>query len=193
MNISPTGDGLNILIACDYVSHHNWMSFLCWYSISKNLPEASVFVASPRRLMQRNLFNWTRKCKVPLFLHKDADLEGQVNFVLDSEVKKPLLVVPPESVCVRDFDESGFSPESLKEVCYIDSELSCDCKKDLFKTFVTYNDGWGTFVTSSWINKMRSPFDLGTKYNQGELTVNEARIGRLWYAAIPLFQTVSGG
>lgn len=190
MKISPTGDGLNILIGCDYLPHHDWMSFLCWYSLSKNLPDAKVTVACHRRLMRYDFFGWTRKCKVPFILHKATDDEGQVATV-DA---RPLLVIPPDVVCVRDFNESGFSPDVLADgVHRLVDGLSCDCKEDKPCVFVTYPGGWGKFVTGSWINKMSCPFSVGVKYAQGNMTTNEVRIGRLWSAVTPLFQTVSRG
>lgn len=193
MTISSTGDGLNILIACDYLPHHNWMSFLCWYSITKNLPEAKVYLASHRRLMKYKLFDWTRKCNVSFILHKETDSQGQIEASLNYGISKPLLVIPPDSICVRDFDESGFSPETLSEVIKLDDALLCDCKEERSCAFVTYSNGWGKFVTSSWINKTSCPFLFGVKYGQGNLTINEVRIGRLWSAATPLFQIVSRG
>lgn len=193
MTISSTGDGLNILIACDYLPHHNWMSFLCWYSLTKNLPEAKVFVASHRRLMKRDFFIWTRKCKVPYILHKESDDEGQIKYALNYGVCKPLLVLPPDCVCVRDFNESGFIPESLSEITTLNSELSCDCKDVNPCSFATYSNGWGKFVTSYWINKMSCPFFFCFKYNQSDSTANELRIERLWNVAAPLFLTVSRG
>jgi hypothetical protein len=193
MTISSTGDGLNILIACDYLPHHSWMSFLCWYSLTKNLPEAKIAVASHRRLMKLNLFGWTRKCNVPFILHKATDDEGQVQAALDHGIEKPILVVPAEAMCVRDFTEAGFSPDALTEVTRLNNEMVCDCKEERPCVFATYPNGWGKFVTSSWINKGSCPFLFGVKYGQGNLTANEARIGRLWNAATPLFQTVSRG
>ena len=190
--ISPTGEGLNILIACDYISHHNWMAFLCWYSLSKNLPDAKITVAAHRRLMKYDYFNWTRKCGVPFVLHKATDEEGQIDA---AECGRPLLVVAPEAVCVRDFDEAGFSPDTLSEekVHRLDASLCCDCKEDKPSVFVTYPNGWGKFVTATWIHRMSCPFIFGVKFAQGEMTANEVRIGRLWSAATPLFQTVSRG
>lgn len=193
MKISSTGDGLNILIACDYLPHHDWMSFFCWYSLTKNLPDAKVTVASHRRLMEFEIYSWTRRCKVPFILHKETDEAGQIEVALLQNTHKPLLVIPPEVVCVRDFDEAGFSPESLSEVRLLDYELSCDCKEDRSCAFATYQNGWGKFVTPSWINKTSCPFLSGVKYNQGMLSANEVRIGRLWSMATPLFQTVSRG
>jgi hypothetical protein len=98
MEISSTGDNLNILIACDYLRHHNWMSFLCWYSLKKNLPDAKVYVASQRRIMEYNLFQWTRSCNVPLVLHKETNDEGQVDFVFKKYNLSNLLVVKPDQI-----------------------------------------------------------------------------------------------
>ena len=193
MTISATGDGLNILISCDYLLHHNWMSYFCWYSLQKNLPDAKVFVASPRKIMNANLFDWARKCKVPLILHKELDLNGQIEIVLSKGAQQPLLVVSPENVCVRDFDEASFSPEGIVGVKILDEELSCDCKEDRFCVFVTYSKGWGKFVTGTWINKTSCPFFFGSRYAQGGLNANEVRIDHLWTAATPLFQTISRG
>lgn len=191
-SISSTGFNLNILIACDYLPHHNWMSFLCWYSLTKNLPEANVFVASHRRLMKYDLFSWTRKCKVPFILHKETDDNGQIQAAFEQGASKPLLVLPPDCICVRDFDESGFSPESLSEISKLDFNLSCDCKESRSCPFVTYSDGWGKFVSSAWINKMGCPLSV-VKLNKVDLTANESRIGQLWNASAPLFLTISRG
>lgn len=193
MKISNTGNGLNILITCDYLPHHSWMSFICWYSISKNLPDASVFVVSNRRLMNCDLFSWARKVKIPLFLHPNTDIEGQIEIALKNGVEKPLLVIPPESICVRDFDEAGYSTDLIYDIKRLDDDLFCNCKENRSCVFAIYPDGWGKFVTSSWINKMSCPFRSAAKYNQTILTANEARIGRIWKSATPLFQTVSRG
>mgnify|MGYP007120766161 CR=1 FL=1 len=183
---------MNILIACDYIPHHNWMSFLCWHSLSKNLPEAKVTVACHRRLMTYDFFGWTRKCKVPFVLHKAADEKGQIALISES-VQGPLLVLSPETVCIRDFAEAGFSPDVLSGVVKMNSELCCDCKEEKPCVFVTYLSGWGKFVTQSWINRMSCPFVSGVKYGQGVMTSNEVRIGQLWSSVTPLFQIMSGG
>ena len=75
----------------------------------------------------------------------------------------------------------------------LDDDLSCDCKQDRSCVFVTYSKGWGNFVTASWINKMGCPFISDIKHAQGNLTVNENRIEKLWISATPLFQIVSRG
>jgi hypothetical protein len=191
MQIDSTGEGLNILIACDYLSHHDWMSFFCWYSISKNLPDAKVFVTCNRKIKYEDLFVWPRKCNIPFHFNKETDINGQIKHALDSFASKPLLVVPPDCVCIRDFNEAGFSLESLSEINKLDDSLLCDCKDERPCCFATYSNGWGKFVTSSWINRISSPFFSVAQFNKGELTPNEVRIGRLWNSAAFLFQNVS--
>ena len=192
MKITSVGGGLNILISCDYITHHNWMSYLCWYSLIKNLPDAKVIIGCNRSDCEYDLFRWTYKCKVPFILHKTTDFQGEIDIL---NVNNPLLVIPPTVICIRDFDEAGFSPDALSEekVYKLDDNLSCDCREDKSNVFASYNDGWGKFVTATWIHKSGNPFLFGNKFNQGSLTPNEARIGKLWGAAIPLFQIVSGG
>jgi hypothetical protein len=191
MKIDSTGDGLNILIACDSLLHHNWMSFFCWYSISKNLPDAKVFLTCNRKIKYEDLFVWTRKCNVPFCYNKESDLDGQIKYALDSFVSRPLLVVPPDCVCVRDFNEAGFSLEGLTEINKLDNKISCDCKDERPCCFVTYSQGWGKFVTSKWINKIGSPFFSSSRFDKGILTSNEIKIGHLWNSAVFLFQNVS--
>lgn len=196
MSISPTGDGLNVLIACDYVPHHSWMAFLCWYSLTKNLPDAKVGIACHRRLMKHNLYDWCRKCKVPFLLHKAEEDQAAVALQLKL-VATPLLVVPPDSVCLRDFEEGGFSPDAIgQDRIYRLEEaagLSCDCKEENPCVFVRYAEGWGKFVTASWIHKLACPFVTDKRYLYGSMTANELRIGKLWSAVAPLFQTVARG
>lgn len=192
MKISSTGHGLNIVIGCNYQLSHNWMSYICWYSLIKNLPDAKVMIACNRKLMKNSLFVWTRKCKVPFVLHKETDEFGQIEA---AGVSKPLLFIPPEAICIRDFDEAGFSPNvwSEEKSYFLNDELICDCKEDKSCVFATYLNGWGRFVTPEWINRSTSPFIQGVRYDQGQMTANEIRIGRLWNAATLLFQTVSRG
>lgn len=192
MEISDSGNGLKIVIGCDYSNAHNWMSFISWYSLSKNLPDAEVFVSCNRTLMKNSLFGWTKKCKVPFFIHKTVDKFGQI---AACNVKNPVLYIPVETICVRDFSEANFSPNDLSEeqIYFLNEDLSCDCKQDKPCVFATYLNGWGRFVTSEWINRMNSPFIPNVKFDSGDMTTNEIRISKLWKSATTLFQTVSRG
>lgn len=195
--ISSTGDNLGILISCNYTVCDNWMAFLSWYSLSKNLPDAKVLIACNRTLMQSQLFGWTRNCKVPFELHKTTDLDGQIKLVMAKGlVTSPLLVLRPDMVAIRDFEESGFDTHLIEEKVQqasIVPDLCCEVKDDKSCSFVTYSNGWGKFVTSAWIHKMSCPFTSENRYGNGSLTANEVRFGRLWSSVTPLFQTVSRG
>lgn len=197
--ISSIGDNLNILISCNYTVHDNWMSFLCWYSLTKNLPQAKVMIACNRTMNNSNseLFGWTRKCNVRFELHKSTDQESQIALVLQKKIViAPLLVLRPDVVAIRDFEEIGFDTTVLdgKVLKVIDlPEIYCEAMNEKPCVFVTYSNGWGNFATSSWIHKGGCPFTSENRYEHGNMTTNETRIGRLWNAVSPLFQTVSRG
>jgi hypothetical protein len=197
MNISSTGENLNILISCDYSVANNWMAFLCWYSLTKNLPDAKVAIACNRTMMSNGLFTWVKKCNIPFELHKCMDFQAQIDLVLQKEIfTAPLLVLKPDTVVIRDFEESGFDANSLQDKIALASDypdLCCEAKEDKPCVFATYSNGWGKFVTSSWIHKISCPFTSENRYVDGNMTANEMRIGRLWSAVTPLFQTVSRG
>lgn len=196
MTISSTGDNLSVLISCKYTVCDNWMAFLAWYSMSKNLPDAKVLIACNRTQMNSPLFGWTKKCKVPFELHKCMSEDEQIDFVLDKGlISTPLLLVRPDIVAVRDFEESGFDTHLLKDKMIVNavSDLCCDAREEKSCTFVTYSNGWGKFVMSDWIHKLNCPFTSTNRFANGNLTANEVRIGRLWSAVTPLFHTVSRG
>lgn len=191
MKISDTGNGLTIIIGCDYTVLHNWMSFICWYSLTKNLPDAKIIIACNKAYMKSILFRWTQKCQVPFILHKPTDKQGQI-FI--SQATKPVLYIAADTICVRDFGEAGFSPNDLSEEkeYFLDKSLICDCKEERACLFVTYSNGWGRFVTSEWINRVSSPFSSSmVKFDRGDMTANELRISKLWQTATLLFQTVA--
>lgn len=146
--------------------------------------------------MQSRLFGWTKKCKVPFELHKAISEEEQIQYVLDNKLlADPLVIIHPDVVAVRDFEESGFDTHLIQGVMQAKDTpgLFCKAKEEKPCVFVTYSEGWGRFVTASWINRLDCPLASGNRFAQGVLTANEVRIGRLWSAVTPLFQTVSGG
>lgn len=192
MNISSTGDNLSILISCNHTNCDNWMAFLAWYSISKNLPDAKVLVACNRTTMRSPIFGWTKKCKVPFELHKCMSQDEQVEFVLEKGLlTTPVVLISPATVALRDFEESGFDTNLLQGKLKTDSlpNLCCEAKEDKPCVFVTYFEGWGKFVTSTWIHKLNCPFTSENRFTNGSMTANEVRLGRLWSAVTPLFHT----
>lgn len=173
------------------------MSFLCWYSISKNLPNVNVLVACNRTPMKNNLFGWARRCNVPFVLHKPMPSDIQIKYLQQEKlIQDTALFLHPATVAIRDFEDGDYDPKALDgQIVHLDalSDLGCDAKEDKPFVFATYLSGWGKFVTSEWINRLSCPFTPDNRYLQGSMTVNEVKIGQLWKSVIPLFQTVSRG
>jgi hypothetical protein len=197
MAISSFGNGLTIAICCDFVSHHDWMSFLTYWSIKRNLPEAEIIISSIRRDMDIDIFNWPRRCGSPLFYHRSMS-ENDLHYFLTThpknKIKQPVICVKPEVVFVRSFDEASFDPSIISGAKNISEvhDLISDVKSENHTVCCNYSDGWGNFVTSEWINKRTSPLLVG-KYETAEMTVNEARLAKLWTSASKIYQSISRG
>ena len=169
--ISSAGDGLLVFINCDYLPGHHWMSFSCWYSINKNLPDARVIVAYKRGQAKYDLFHWTRKCKVRL----SGYTYEPVWEVFGGQFK--VVVLPPHAMAARSYDKESVGPVDVKE------EELC--------TFVTYSNGCGRFNTSDWINRLGAPFfGASRKFRTSDCTVNELRVLELWDRMYSLFSSM---
>lgn len=189
MQSSDFGENLNFIIICDYVYHHNWMSFLTWYSLYKNLPDSKVSMICKRTPMKYDLFGWTKRCNIPFKIVKDSQ-----QVVLPHDLNAAI-VLTPDYVCIRDFSEAGISPKSIlgKDFFYIDDSLGVDCKSEKSSLFVSYFHGWGNFDLTRWINKETCPLNNNLKFSKVGMTANEVRLGQVWKEASKIFQTVSRG
>lgn len=168
--ISPTGNGLCIVINCDYIPGHNWMSFASWYSINTNLPDAEVLVAYKRAMPLWDLFHWTGKFKVQLIAYTE---EPDWNYL-----KKNLLVkkIPPYVMAVRTYNSENFGPT--------------DVKNEDYSTFVSYINGCGGFNASRWIDNVKAPFALSKRFRTIECSANEIKVLYLWAKMSRLFSLV---
>ena len=184
--MNSLGNGLSILILCDYTPHHNWMTFLCWYSLSVNLPDAKIFISCNRTLKYQH-FNWVYKCKIPFMLHKPMEISDRIEYsIKDKKIDFPLLIIPADVVCIREI------PELLDERIYLENqkELCGDCKDENLYPFVTYRGGWGNFNVDSWINTYDCPFLTNLKYTSFDMNANEIKIGQIWQKAAELYKGV---
>lgn len=185
MVISDTGKNLSICIGCDYSPHFNWMTFLCWYSIQKNIPDAKVYISCFRKNFSYEYFNWTKRCKIPFSMTSNEDWEKRIK---NSDEKT--LYISGNNVCVSDLFEFNSINDVFmnKKIANGDDFFSGDCKEDKNYLFVTYKNGWGSFVLSNWINKNGSPFFEKSNFKYGSMTINEMRINKLWVSAASLFK-----
>jgi len=195
--ISSLGNGLTIAINCDYLPHHDWMSFLTYWSIAKTLPDCKVLATCVRQKMNMDIFNWPRKCNVQFAYHKPMVDEELYNFIMTSpkfEKTKSLLFVKPEIIFVRDFEEANFPVEKIhdfKGISEIDGLVS-DSKSENSTVCCDYSNGWGKFVTSKWINKTSIPFSR-IDFSCMGMTVNENRIAGIWKSASKIYPSLSRG
>jgi hypothetical protein len=182
------------------------MSFLAWYSFYRNIPEAKVAVACNRLLMKHQLFDWAKRCDVPLAIRKsDTPLSHAKYFLEKGILSFPLLILTtPDIVAVRElanasiFDKSFSVPKAIfltemtEPVERYGQSVIFDVKGKDFETFMTYENGWGKFVTSSWINKEIHPITPLWKYEEADMSANERRLAELWKDFTPLFLAVRG-
>lgn len=183
--IPSLGYGLNIVISCEYTPSNNWMSYLSWYSISKNLPEAKVFVSCKRSDIISPLFIWTKKASVPFKMHS-KEVENVFNL-------QSFLVIPPHVLAIRDFQEAFEEPIFENNITLIENtSFVKEAKTNEFCVFCSYLNGWGNFVTAEWINSFICPLLTLKKFSKLNMTINEKRIEKIWSNSISLFNTIRG-
>lgn len=173
MTVESTGDGLIIIISCQHIPSHDWMSFAAWYSIRKNLPDANVVIICERGMALRPMFTWTYKCNVPVVQYgKDFNKQK-----LLEQFTGEILEISPTTMAVRDYDEERSGPVKVQ------SEEST--------TFVDYSDGCGKFVVLKWINRFRGPFKSAVRrYDNGQLTMNELKVLKMWESCFAFYVVI---
>lgn len=194
MSISSVGKNLSILICCDFIVPHDWMSFLTFWSIKKNLPDACIGIACKRKA-NADIFHWARKCSVPIIFHTLDSFSDIKEFALrnpKSKMNEPMLLVTPSVVFLRDFEEAGFDPVCIEKCSFGIDGLVSDVKSQNPTVCCDYSDGWGNFVTSTWINKSSIPFSFAD-YSTGIMSSNEKRLAALWESASKMYQSLLRG
>ena len=77
----------------------------------------SVLLANnPNQKMNMDIFNWPRRCKVQFAYHKPMSHEELCDFIRNNpkiENTDSLLLVKPEVLFIRDFEEARFPVEKI--------------------------------------------------------------------------------
>lgn len=198
MAITYTGDGLTVLIQCDYLLHHDWMGFLSRYSLMKYLPDAKVIVGVNRKEMLGPIMYWPRRSGATLFMHKVMGRDEESRIARQKYgVEGPMLLMPPHFACLRDFDEASFDTSALGcgdiDVTSADFGLSSGIRTNNPSVFLDYSGGWGSFVPTTWINKLAVPLFTDENYATVEMSANELRMARIWKPASKMYETLCGG
>lgn len=111
--VLSTGNGLGVLITCDYTRYHNWMSFATWYSVYQNMPDATIALLSSRRLSEGVVnFNWAYNCDIKFFQHENLGdkigcdflnkLYGIYVALKEGIIQQPFIVLDPTMVSVSE-------------------------------------------------------------------------------------------
>jgi hypothetical protein len=208
-NAISTGDGVSVLICCDYTPQHHWMSFAAWYSVYQNMPDAEVGILCNRTEMGRKCFHWTPRCNVKFDLHKPLpSWMDQIKYALSSGfLKPPIIALKPHVMAVKPFSDEWREYFSINIHAsdlvivntdsfitdFVPLDICLKAKDETPATFVTYQEGWGKFVAAKWIDKAACPFLKTSFFKKGELTINEKKIGELWERMGRIYQAVSRG
>jgi hypothetical protein len=154
---------LSIIINCECLFYHEWMTFASWYSIYKNISDAQILINLKRT---NNLFKWIDKFNIEYYKNKEQ-IKGNI-----------IKIISPSVMAVRNFGD------------HIDISST---KSDINSTFVDYKFGCGKFLLEEWTKKEKVPFKNASGiFSTNDLTVNEYLVLDLWSRCWNLYSTMGG-
>lgn len=174
---------MNIAITCQPLPCYNWMSFVCWRSISLFLPDSNIFLVLKRN--NQGPFPWVLSAKVRVLWNVQAETLYKGD---------PLLVVDAGVLMLRNIELSGSIRSPCGRVWFSGGEeevdwLCSDASSEEIRPFCGYGVRCGKFVTEEWIHKGMCPF--GHRFEAELMTCNERRILDFWRQAYRSFATLS--
>ena len=162
--MSHFGKNLNFSITSKSTPLHDWLSFVCWYSISKNLPQSKVCITTKKEINNFNLFSWAYKLKV------------KVNYKNEKEENDNIIKIHPYTAAVR-INNGFLGPTEAK-----DGEYS---------SLVSYERGFGKFNYKDWENNNNSPVKYISMFNALDMNINEKELLDLWSKASKIYLSIS--
>lgn len=172
-----TGDGLRVRI-CAYPTHyHHWMSFACYSSVRRFLPDATVELAVFGR--SGLLFDWASRLRLKVLKRKPTLAAP----ILESE--PGLLVITSDCIAVRQWDDPSLLKTSVTNrtgtACLrgsgeyqIGESLCMNPKAEGYAPFADVSHGVGAFVSEQWIHRT----DCFLAYIDGFGTENDTQTER---------------
>lgn len=159
-----------VVIECGYKPCHNWMTFVSWYSVIKNLPDAEVAIACKRGPVKKQYYLWAKRAKANFFMYSDTYQFNRANKI----------IIQPHVMALRDYDAETAGPVPVQS-----NEIA---------TFVDYSSGCGRFVVSEWIHKDMGPFQEAVRrFSAPEMSINEVRLLAIWQQSYGLYSALEGG
>jgi len=150
-NITSSGDNLNVFIARSESIHEGWMSYACWYSLKRFLPDAQVYLL-PNKKLNPYICYWAYSRGVKA---QSPDANA--------------LIVSSDMMMVR-----SFTTKNLKDLrtyfqenapCFLDQTNLCSsCQNTEAVPFIHYAE-CGKFNKKEWIKKeRRDPFAIAHQF-----------------------------
>ncbi len=166
----------------------NFMSFACWYSLHKNLPDANILLACERpEEMKMDLFQWVYRLQIPFFYYQKTDPITQA--IQTDKATYPILTLPCDTICLDTLDHTIIDKINDNKII-VGEELCLSAKNPETAVFCSLKEGVGAFVPSRWIYRGSHPFKNADMFSKGDLTMNERRIFQLWKKLGRIFDTL---
>jgi hypothetical protein len=175
--VDELGLGVTVVTEVDNTFLDEWQSFLCCFSVRRNMPDAR-FVVECKKRCDRQLFQWARRVPNVIFLHTYGTPQNRL---------EPMLRVPCSAALIRPLQPAmvdGFSgwasavvrPARAEGWYYWVDTAEC-----------------GLFTRADWIDRADCPLYAAARFATPNMTVSEDKVLRLWSQASSLFVAISRG
>jgi hypothetical protein len=183
MNISATGDRLNILITSSYSVANDWMSFAAWYSIYRNLPDAETALLCARNFSEGQMaFDWPYRCGIKFFQHENvgvklgcphiSKLYATYVALKEEFVQQPLLVVDADVMAVRSLSKETVNFLNDPSVTYAASPPVWFFKEQPLERFVDTLNRYGDHLHKDKTDSQKVQLMLNDVMGEPELVSN---------------------
>jgi hypothetical protein len=189
MNISVTGNGLNVIILSNLDFHSEWMAFSSWYSLHKNIPDANVslFVKKSKNLT-KEYHKWANKANIKI--KRISNIESEMQ-----NLETPCLILEQGILAIRPLNKTmlnhTFAQNADTSAIFMNGDfkvyeknivddLCVDCQSDKQSSFVNVNN-CGNYNKNSWIEQSNfPPFPSANSLKTETTSVNERLVLNLW-------------
>lgn len=183
-----TGDGLRVRICTYPTPYHHWMSFACYSSMRRFLPDAEIELAVFGR--KGFFYDWASRLRVKVLRRPDVLAAPLI------EAEPGMLAVTSECVAVRPWDNEQLSDSVVNRSgsaclrrnneCQISGLLCEDAKQDGYTPLASVAGGVGGFVPKDWIDKSVCFLTYVNRFRTGEETLTELAVFEEWQRATTL-------
>ena len=141
--VEEFGHGLKIVVSCQAIPEQDWLSFLCWCALNKNLPDAKVVFICERSDF---ILSWPYKVGVKVIYYTKKPVIDSVD-----------LEITPNILAVRPYMFDNLGPVSVKS--------------DLLTTFVDCLEGCGRLKIKGRKSFPSDPAKYQSELSANELQV----------------------